>query len=308
MKDIRRLINPRKRVFICPIQLKDIVVNENSQFNMLLSENEQLTILQQDGKGKTLFNGRAVRLDELREDGTAVLSIVGFFDFMTTNLVVKPASRTKKTAFGNLYSALFSAQVKTVSKLEHRVKAAVYSQKRKSFTDILAIRELANIVTVSILIKDSMNRVLLVHRGNKVAISSGNFATSCTGSLAEEDLSRENPFIACAQRELKEELNLDCKLYIVDIAISKQKLQPAVLLCGSIESKFEDLYKKMISAPDFREENSELFAVPVNALPGIVKRHQFTDVAAYQLAGKISNWASVIPHSIEKYKLNNLDV
>lgn len=51
-----------------------------------------------------------------------------------------------------------------------------------------------------------------------------------------------------------------------------------------------------------------LLAVPVNALPGIVKRHQFTDVAAYQLAGKISNWARVIPHSIEKYKLNNLGV
>ena len=65
------------------------------------------------------------------------------------------------------------------------MKAAVYRYQRRDFNQILAIDELANIVAVSVLLQDSTGRYLIVHRGNKVAISSGNFATSCAGSVSE---------------------------------------------------------------------------------------------------------------------------
>lgn len=72
---------------------------------------------------------------------------------------------------------------------------------------------------------------------------------------------------------------------------------------GKIESKFEDVYQLMISAPDYKEENCELFAVPYESLNGVVKKYQFTDVAAFQIATFTQKWFSIVPHNIEKYKL-----
>jgi len=302
MKSVRRFINPDRRVYKSPITVTDIAVASRSAYVPLLSEDEQKLILSRDGK-RNLFNGDAVRLDNLSKDGTATLSKVHFFDFLTTNLVIKPASRSKQSAFSSLYDMLFSDEVKKIHRLEHRVKAAVYRYQRRSFNQILAIGELANIVAVSVLLQDSTGRYLIVHRGNKVAISSGNFATSCAGSVSKEDLQSENPFIACAKRELKEELNLECNLKVDGVVISRQKLQPSVLLSGTLDFTFEEAYDAMIAAEDFHEENSELFAVPREKLVGIVKRHQFTDIAAYQLAGGVKHWISHLPVNIQNYKL-----
>lgn len=302
MKDIRRLINPSKRVIVSNELPTTFKIAQNSAFHRLLSEQEQIQILEQDAKGKSLFNGCAIRLDSL-ETGNAILSKVGFFDFMTTNLVIKPNNRTKKSAFANLYSALFSDQVKQVLQLEHRVKAAVLGQPRKTFHDVIAIKELANIVTVSVLLWDCTGRALLVHRGNKVAVSSGSFAASCAGSVDDSDLDSDNPFLSCAQRELKEELNLECRLQLDTLVISKQKLQPAALFSAKINCKFEDIYQQMINAPDYKEENCALFAVPHERLNGVVKKYQFTDVAAFQIARYVPGWFKVLPHNIEKYRL-----
>lgn len=183
------------------------------------------------------------------------------------------------------------------------MKAAVYRYQRRNFNQILAIDELANIVAVSVLLQDSTGRYLIVHRGNKAAISSGNFATSCAGSVSKEDLQDENPFIACAKRELKEELNLECDLKVDGVVISRQKIQPAVLLSGTLDFTFEETYDAMIAAEDFHEENSELFAVPREKFVGIVKHYQFTDIAAYQLAGGVKHWILRIPVNIQNYKL-----
>lgn len=302
MKDFRRFINPRKRVFISEKLISAVKVSAETRFNRLLSEEEQKVILSKDAK-RTLFNGDSVRLDELTDDGTAIVSIIGFFDFMTTNLVFKPASRSKRSAFASLYAVLFSDTVKEANRLERRVKASIYGQPKRTFNDVLQIRELANVLTVSVVIHDCTGRVLLVKRGNKTAISSGNFAVSCTGNMGKEDLDNESPFIACAKRELKEELNLDCDLQIDGVVISKQKLQPAVLLSGIISDTFESVLNTMIAAKDFNAENSQLFAVPENKLVAVVKHHQFTDVAAFQLAGNCEHWATTKQASILQYEL-----
>lgn len=303
MKNVRRFIKPVNRIIRSDKSIKSVRVSEVTYFNRILTEDEQRIILQKDAK-RNLFNGKSVRLDNLTENGDAVLSVVGFFDFMTTNLVIKPSSRSTRTAFSNIYAALFSDTVKEANRLERRIKAAIYGQPRKKFDDILKIKELANIVTVSVLIKDCTGRSLIVRRGKNVAISSGNFAVACTGSVSEEDLySNENPFIHCAKRELAEEINLECNLNIDSVVISKQKLQPAVLLSGCIDGKFEDLLNVMTSAIDYSEENESLFAVPSEVLPGIVKKYQFTDVAAFQLINNYNSWVLVKPQRIDKYLL-----
>ena len=65
----------------------------------------------------------------------------------------------------------------------------------------------------------------------------------------------------------------------------------------------QKVYHQMISAPDYKEENCELFAVPPESLNGVVKKYQFTDVAAFQVAMFTSKWFSIAPHNIENYKL-----
>ena len=284
MRDFRRFITPCHRIILSTLLPKNFKIVQETSFYQMLSKEEQLQIVEHSTKGKTLFNGCTVRLDSLK-NGTAILSKVGFFDFMTTNLIIKPNNSAKRSAVANMYSALFSDQVKQIMRLEHHVKAAVIAQPRKTFDDVIAIRELANIITVSVLIKDCTGRALLA------------------GSLDERDLATDNPFLSCAQRELKEELNLECRLHLDHMVISKQKLQPAALFSGKIESRFEDVYQQMISAPDYKEENCELFAVPPESLIGVVKNYQFTDVAAFQIAMFTPNWFSIAPHNIENYKL-----
>lgn len=158
-----------------------------------------------------------------------------------------------------------------------------------SFQEVLAVKELANIITVSIVLQDCTGRVLLVKRGNQVAVSSDSFATSAAGSFAMEDVDPEHPFINCGRRELKEELGLDCDLEITGMVISKQKLQPAILLLGKVDKPFEELVGTMLSAEDFNAEDEKLYAVPADKLNSIISRYQFTDVAAYQLYSLTSN-------------------
>ena len=301
MKDVRRYLRPCDRV----IKWDGSVIGYEeapTEFVRVLTLEEQEKILARGAKGKTLFNGDCVRLDSV-QGGVAKLSRVKFFDFMTTNLVVKPASRGKQNVLEYLQEYLEDNEVREIRKLERRVTRVTGGQEKKTFEDVLAIRELANILTVSVVIEDCTGRVLLVKRGNKVAIASGNFATTCAGSVAVEDLEQGDPILSCAQRELEEELGLKCKLKIDCLVISKQKLQPAALCIGKIEEKFEDVVETMKNARDFNEENCAVFAVPREQLAGVVKHYQFTDVAAFQLTGDVINWWSVKPVDIGRFRL-----
>lgn len=305
LKDNRRYMKPSDRVIRFDGELHSspkFEVLDKSKFNRVLTEDEQKYLLSQTVKGKNLTNGKCVRLDSVT-DGVFKLSQVRFFDFMTTNLIAMPGNVAVPSLGSQVIDGLTSDVAKEVNRLENRVRTSLYGQRQDTFEDVLAINELANIVTVSVVLTDCTGRSLIVRRGNKVAVGSGNFATSCAGSVAVDDLTTDNPFLSCAERELKEELNLECKLIMTDLVISKQKLQPAVLFAGTISESFEEVYDKMIHARDFRAENAELFAVPSAALPGAVKNYQFTDVAAFQLAGGVDDWEGVQKTDIVKYSL-----
>ena len=199
---------------------------------------------------------------------------------MTTNLLLLPASNN----LISMRQILYSNDYKRRKELEFKIKDAVNRKELKSANGVLSQKHLANIVTVSILLKDSLNNVLLVKRGKNVAISSGKFAVAAAGSVAVEDLESDNPFLACAYRELEEELEItDVKLRITELVISKQKMQPAVLVYGEINGSFCDRAESMRNAPDFNSENQSLYVVPETAIRKAIKKLQFTDVAAYQL-------------------------
>lgn len=65
MKNIRRYMKPSRRVFSYSGEVKKFRLLDKSLFNRILSSDEQNTILAQDAKGKNLFNGNAVRLDDM---------------------------------------------------------------------------------------------------------------------------------------------------------------------------------------------------------------------------------------------------
>ena len=95
MKDIRRLISPQKRVIRCQKISGVFRVSDTTPFDNVYDDNEIRELLSFTGK-KNAFNGKCVRLDRINEDGSIELSIVGFFDFMTTNLLLLMRVITRK--------------------------------------------------------------------------------------------------------------------------------------------------------------------------------------------------------------------
>lgn len=281
VKDIRKLIHPIKRVINSVIKAPIKYEVSETEFVQVLTDAER-DFLVNISKGKNQYNGECVRLDSF-SNGTCKVSVVGFFDFLTTNLVYLPSSR-KISMKDMIIRTLYDGKYKQMKLLEYRVIESVKKYgKCKTFGDVLSVDTLANIVTVSILLEDSRGNVLLVRRGKNVAVSSGMFAVSAAGSVATEDLIYDDPFLHCAMREVKEELNLDIDLKFTDLVISKQKLQPAVLYTGRLSNTFDDVLDKIIKAPDFSAENCALYAVPKTAVQSLLKTYQFTDVSAYQM-------------------------
>lgn len=283
LKELRKLLHPSNRVFISLYTPDEIIYDQNKIFKSIYTEEEKSRLLSGTGN-KNSFDGAAVRLDSISNE-KVYLSRAGFYDFLTSNLILKPSSNNIRTLRNEILSVLYDDDYKKLRALENRLKIRVLQcGKLKSFDDVLRVKELANITAVSVFLEDCNDNILLVKRGNKVAVSSGNFAVASSGTVTPEDCGYENPFIACAERELKEELGIQALLKIQQIVISRQKLQPVVLLHGKLQSSFSDLSDIMRKAPDFREENTSVFSVPKKESVYAVRQYQFTDVAAYQIA------------------------
>lgn len=240
MKDFRKWLFLSNRVFTCNQSIYGFCVNEDTPYKSVYSEEEIAKMISTSGK-KNVFNGTCIRLDKV-VDGICYLSKVGFYDFLVSNLTYLPANKNLMSTFDMLRCYVFDPEFRSVLGLESRIRTRVKGYKTiRSFYDILAIKELANIVTVSVLLEDAASNVLLVKRGNKVAVSFGAYAVSSAGSVTEDDLLETDPFLSCAMRELKEELNLEVPLQYTGVVISRQKFQPAVLFYGKLGMKFMDV-------------------------------------------------------------------
>lgn len=308
LKDLREWLYPPDRVFPCRQDITEFHVLDSTHYKSVYSEEEIKKMVSSSGK-KNVFNGICVRMDKII-NGKCYLSKVGFYDFLVSNLTYLPTNKNLMSTFDIMRCYIFDSEFRSVISLESRIRTRIDGYERiKSFEDVLAIDELANIITVSILLEDSNGDLLLVKRGNKVAVSSGTYAVSAAGSVAENDLTESNPFLSCATRELREELGLEVSLRCTDVVISRQKLQPAVLFHGNLSVPFIDVLEKMRNADDFKEENESLFVVPKNRVMGLVHRMQFTDVAAYQLfqASGCNRtewlWKYCTMNEIERYKI-----
>lgn len=236
-------------------------ISPNDIYVDIYTPAERQAILQKYYK-PNLFNGTCIRLDAIVGD-TAWLSPVCFYDFLCCNIVGfhnrDPIAWTKLDGYMLRYGKL------------------------DSFEKLLSIRELPNIIGTSTLLHDVNNEYLLVERNTNVSVGSGLFAATSSGSLDETDISVSNPIIGCAQRELLEELNIKCNLYIEGIIAPIQKMQPIALLTGTINQPWRTILPVMIRAEDFAKENKNILIVPKDKLLSLISLYSFTDAAAYQI-------------------------
>lgn len=301
-----KLIRPSKRVFHCEdIDLEKIEISiDEKVFSNIFTEKEQKQLLTHSTE-KKIFNGDMVRLKKVHNNVCYVQKI-RYFDFLTTNLIFKPAGSKLLSFKDTFWHMIFDEEFRIRNKLVNRLKAKVaWYGRLKSFNEVLSVDEFANAIATSVVLRDNQDKILIVRRGDKNVISSGIYAVSATGSLRINDLSSQNPFIYAGCREVYEELNLKVELKIKDIIIVKQKYQPVVLLEGKIEQSFNELVEIIKKAKDYNDENTKMFAVPSRKVRGVVRKYKFTDTSTYQLVNKSSaiSWFFTKKRDIHKYEI-----
>ncbi len=238
-KFFTKFINPEKRVFSLSFKNFQIEKLDKTLFKLPIDKSERriLVNLYSSRNNSNPHNGKCIRLDsvEFKQDILDMkISQVEFYDFLSTNLCIKPSNSPIKS-FRKLLLSLIKwwKSFEIVDKVK---KSVLVNGKINSFEDVIRIDSLANIIAVSIIIIDSTGRIAIVKRTKKVAISSGYFSATAAGTVSMDDFCEENPMEACIVRELKEELgieNLDLKFDAC--VIPKEKLQPIFCYSAKIE-------------------------------------------------------------------------
>lgn len=285
---VKKKIDPVNHVIIFPIKPNfKVIKNEKTLFNSLFSdiERDQLIQLYSEKNNAKPFNGKSIRLDHIKNfDNSTIIEIseIEFFDFLSTTMIYN-----QKDSFIDYCDKHNKKKEKTlIEKICHVVDRI---KDDPSFEEIIGVNELSNILAVSILIEDKNGEVGLLHRSKNVAVSSGIFSVTATGSLDEQDYDKENPFISCAMRELEEELNIHPDTIVLDeIVMSKHKLQPIALFQLKLEQSWKELVPTIKAARDFNQETQEIYSVPISALSQFLYAETFTDAAAYQIFTKLN--------------------
>lgn len=233
--------------------------------------------------GARLFDGSAVRLDRLR--ASPQLSTVGFYDLIVTNLTAYPDNLAVKGVFRRLSALRRWFGVRTSIDLV-RDKAVGVRGRPTSIQEALENRSMANALAVSVLLRDETNRVLIVRRSANVAVASGLFAASVSGTIACEDLDDAQPLERGARRELSEELSL----FIADfdtsvILMPKQKMQPVAAFTGKLAGHWEGYRATVAQAKDAYEADG-MYLLDLNdakAVLSFVRSSGCSDTLAAQL-------------------------
>ena len=309
---LRWVITPYMRVLKSGIvnienyKIEEMDNNNVRAFKSMFESEEQEKLLIHS-RSKQLFNGDMIRLCAI-ENNIIYVQKIKYYDFLTTNLVLFPSNAKLLTPKDSIWHFLYDKEFRECVALENKFKASIsWYGKLDSFNSVIKVNKLANAIAISVLISDRNDNLIIAKRGEKNAISSGNYAVTSTGSLDIIDLNSENPFIEAGKREVKEELGFtDIELVIREIIIVKQKLQPVVLMDGRINSEFDEYVTSINCSRDYYNENKSLYLIPREKILGIVKGYRFSDTSIYQLVGNISTkkWLLTLPKNINKYKVD----
>lgn len=207
-----------------------------------------------------VHDGRVIRLDAINP--RIQFPVVGFFDLITTNLTAYPDNLPVQGVFRRLSVLRRWLSIRPVLQSVH-ARVVERRGKPSCLVDVLENPYLANAVAVSALIVDSANRALVVRRSSSVAVASGQFGATCSGTLAEEDVLSDNPFRSAVMRELLEETGIsNVRLEKAQLLVPKQKMQPVVAYFGRLEGSWTDCVTQIAHAVD-RHEAEDFYILDI---------------------------------------------
>lgn len=258
---------------------------------------EQVVRLYQEYAGGNLFNGYTVCLDDISEKinhkRTVTLSIGSFFDFLLCNVIGREASKSNDKIIRAFYASGASQEIlDAVAYLGKR-----YSQEIKrvhNFNDAIHSVRLPGVIAVSILVHDDNGMCLLSKRTDNVIIGKRLGGVTATGTLEPKDLTLQeranfdDPFSACAARELSEETTFELPASCFKMrgfVIGKAKLQPIAIV--DVRSPIALKKNFEVIDPEGGAMDAELYklaAVDKSQLPRIIAQYDMTEASAYHLS------------------------
>lgn len=253
------------------------IKNSVSSFKNTFSEEDRDKLVMYTKKNTSnLFNGTVVRLDKFdyNKGYQFHISPLTYFDSLTTNMIFNKYSEK----ISQLENSVEEKNIKEIIK-------KIYDNGISSFEEVIDNKYLANTIAVSCLIKDLKENYALVTRNQNVAIGKGLLSVSVTGAVDLNDYDEEDPVLACAKREAREELGITIDVLPAKaIIISKKKLQPIFIVDAYINETWDNVVKRVYEANDFTQENTGIHIIPKSNLLSFSKGHSMTDAAKYHIS------------------------
>lgn len=230
-----------------------------------------------------LHNGQTLRLDSAHP--RVQMSRVGFYDLVTTNLTVFPGNIQVSGVFRRLSTLRRWLILRPTFEKARRIILS-HRGRPQTVDDVLTNPHLANSIALSALVVDSEGVGLIVERSSAVAVASGLFAATCSGTLSEEDLQASDPFEHGVSRELREETGVTTWVPgAPTLVMPKQKYQPVVAYFGSIQDSWRSNLEVTREAVDAFEAQQFLLIdlKDLNTVIRFLRRAQCSDTLAFQL-------------------------
>ena len=264
-------------VFIKRIEKKcEFIRQQQSDFNLYLSETEKKEIVNYSVNNvDNLYNGEVVRLNSIIEyPATFALGIskVHYFDSLSSNMLYhKYAKKIEQLGNGT-----------TTEKKIKAILTQIENEGVGNFEEVLNNCKLANTMAVSVLVKDIDGKYALVLRTKNLAVGAGMLSVTVTGALDENDYGCDNPVLACAKRELEEELGISTINNRIEyIVISKTKLQPIFIINAEISDRWQNVMHNFENAQDYKNEVKEFLVVSEEDMETLMRNHRMTDAAYF---------------------------
>lgn len=255
-----------------------------SGFNLDLSEIEKEEIIHYSVKNvDNLYNGVVVRLNNIMEKKDVFIfsiSKLHYFDSLSSNMLYhKYANKIQ--------------QLQNNNTMENKISTILMQIENEgigSFEEVLNNHKLANTMAVSVLVKDRDGKYALVLRTKNLAVGAGMLSVTVTGALNQNDYNCDNPVLACAKRELREELGILHTICskIEYIVISKSKLQPIFIINAEIADKWEDIICNFKNAKDYKNEVEEVLIVSLEDMKKLMQKYNMTDATFFHFQDVIS--------------------
>lgn len=234
-------------------------------------------------KGVNYYNNKVVRLEKIEDKDDKVqltLSLIDFFDFLAINIIsVQLEGFVQYLKENEIYYTLCDE----IERLKQYRKDMLQVT---NFTSLISEGYSSNALAISVLLTDDKGDYLITQRSLKTGISEMMYSVTATGAIEENDYYSLDAIRNCVIRELKEELNLCVtqeSLRIVAIVAGKKKLQPVVIVNGSVKGSFCELLEKVNDAVDFSYEVQKIIISDKKDLKTIFYNEKFTEAIEYHL-------------------------